>query len=115
MSGVGLGAAEILAQHRPTDSGWFCRCGLELHFDPIAEAEHESSAERAFAAHQLDALKAAGYAVVSLSALRTRAHIERCFANRSELGEPDVPRHPEFYRGRAEAYDAIADASEVDR
>lgn len=53
MSGVGLGAAEILAQHWMDEDQDCVKC--RRHFVKIAD----------HAAHQLDALKAAGYRIVA--------------------------------------------------
>lgn len=102
-----MSAEEVLAQHQ-----WDvqkCSCGTEHPCGLDGTA-----VDQWLAAHQVDALKAAGCLLPkSISWLRTKAHIERQFARRAELGEPDVPRHPEFYRGRAEAYQATADAAEA--
>jgi polysaccharide pyruvyl transferase WcaK-like protein len=49
-----MSAAEVLAQHQYVYGGTICRCGSAVgEYDDIA-------------AHQLDALKAAGYAVVEV-------------------------------------------------
>lgn len=59
-----MSAAEVLAQHESENSGFACS---GCHWTP--KAHYVTDAEE-FAAHHLDVLKAAGYAVVELPARR---------------------------------------------
>lgn len=84
-----MSAAEVLAAHQWLfDNRRFCICGAEMHYDPIgADINGARTDDLAIAAHQLDALKAAGYAVVERrgeltdAAHRIRALAADCVAH----------------------------------
>lgn len=54
-----MSAAEVLLEHAPYDSGFRCECGWEV-------PKHVSIIYLEHPLHQLEALKAAGYAVMEL-------------------------------------------------